>query len=134
MPIEIRGIPADARLRAYVTRRMNAVLRRLALSPWRAEVLFSDENGPKGGIDTRCALTVRVPYRPAVRVEHMGETPRLAFDGGFATLDRQLERYVERDRERRRYPKKYFVAKRLLQPAPGAAERARSSRRRTQGG
>jgi hypothetical protein len=47
-------------------------------------------------------------------VEHVAETPRLAFDGGFAVLERQLARFRERERERRRRPKKYYVAKRLL--------------------
>jgi hypothetical protein len=47
-------------------------------------------------------------------VEHTAQTGRLAFDGAFAVLERQLERYRERDRDERRHPKKYFVAKRLL--------------------
>jgi len=37
------------------------------------------------------------------------------FDASFKSLERQLERYRERDRDSRRHPKKYYVAKRLLQ-------------------
>ncbi|MBI2467558.1 MAG: HPF/RaiA family ribosome-associated protein, partial [Candidatus Rokubacteria bacterium] len=108
-------------LRTHVTRQLGAALARLSVKPVAAQVRFRDENGPKGGIDIRCALTVRLPYRPAVRVEDMGDTHRLAFDQAFAILERQLERYAERGRESRRRPKKYFVAKRLFggeAPAP----------------
>jgi hypothetical protein len=65
-----------------------------------------------------------------VRIEHSATTARLAFDGAHATLVRQLERYRERQRESRRRPKKYFVARRLLVgEAPAAAPaRRRGSR------
>jgi len=108
-----------------------------ALTPWTGmtglrvgvQALFHDENGPKGGIDIRCALTVRLPYRPSVRAEHLGENERQAFDEAFAVLDRQLARYAERFRDSRRRPKKYYAAKRLLgssretavKPAPRAS-------------
>jgi ribosome-associated translation inhibitor RaiA len=66
----------------------------------------------------RCALTVRLPFRPSIRVERTAETPRLAFDAAFAVLERQLERYRERDRDNKRHPKKYFAARRELAGAP----------------
>lgn len=90
-----------------------------------AQVAFFDDDGPKGGRAVRCGLTVRVPYRPAVRVEHTAETPRLAFDASFKSLERQLERYREMDRDRRRYPKKYFAAKRLLESETPVRENTR---------
>ena len=71
---------------------------------------FFDDNGPKGGRAMRCALTVRLPFRPSIRVERSAVTPRLAFDAAFAVLERQLERYRERDRDNKRHPKKYFAA------------------------
>jgi ribosome-associated translation inhibitor RaiA len=91
------------------------VLKPVQVKPLGAEVRFFDDNGPKGGRAIRCAVTVRLPYRPAVRVEEMAETARLAFDGAFATLERQLERYRERNRDSRRRPKKYYAARRLSQ-------------------
>ncbi len=125
MVISIRGVAGRDPVRRHVTKRLAAALARLQVKPVGAQALFRDENGPKGGIDVRCTLTVRLPYRPVVRVEHMGDTPRLAFDAAFGILERQLERYVERDRESRRYPKKYFVARRVLgggSRPPGASE------------
>lgn len=127
--IEVRGIPADRALYGRAVKQMHAALRPLAVTPVAAQVNFFDENGPKGGLAIRCAFTIRLPYRRAVRVEHVAATPRLAFDGGFAKLERQLEEYRERHRESQRYPKKYFVAKRLLEPwPPSRGARAAGSR------
>ena len=128
MAIEIRGLKKDTALTARVSARVTAALGSLRVAPVRAKVTFFDDNGPKGGLAMRCALDVRVPYRPGIRIEHVATTSRLAFDGAYATLERQLERYRERDRDIKRRPKKYFVAKRLLTgglEVPGRSSRAR---------
>ena len=122
--IEISGI-RDSALRALISKRVGAALKPLQVQPVAAQVTFFDDNGPKGGRAVRCALTVRVPYRPTVRVEHTADTPRLAFDASFKSLERQLERYRELDRDSRRYPKKYYVAKRLLEGEATPGEEAR---------
>jgi ribosome-associated translation inhibitor RaiA len=109
--IRISGIERDAALRARTAKLMTATLATLSVSPVRSQVTFVDDNGPKGGPAMRCALTVRLPYRPSIRVERSAETPRLAFDAAFAVLERQLERYRERDRDNKRHPKKYFAAR-----------------------
>jgi hypothetical protein len=114
MAIDIRGIDGNRLLQAHVRRQMSRALAPLRVTPVGAAVVFLDENGPKGGIDIRCTLTVRVPFQPSVRVEHMGPTHRRAFDQAFAALERRLDRDTERARQSRRRPKKYFVAKRLL--------------------
>jgi ribosome-associated translation inhibitor RaiA len=121
MTIEIRGIRRDPALRARVEKQILAALEQLQLKPVAAQATFFDDNGPKGGLAIRCALTARLPYRPALRVERTAATQRTAFDGAFAAFERRLERYRERDRDSRRHPKKYFVAKRLLEgeAAPG---------------
>jgi ribosome-associated translation inhibitor RaiA len=130
MAIEIRGMPVDRALHAHVITRVTAALQRTAMTRVPTVVTFFDENGPKGGPAIRCALTVRVPYRPHLRAEDTAETSRVAFDGGLAKLERELERYRDRDRESTRRPKKYFTAKRLLSAPPEAAgAEARPSRR-----
>lgn len=93
---------------------MKQALKLLSVKPVSARVAFIDDNGPKGGRALRCAITVQLPYRSAIRVEHSSTTPRRALDGAVARLERRLERYREIQRERRRYPKKYYAAKRLL--------------------
>jgi len=98
------------------------------VAPISARVTFFDDNGPRGGLGMRCAISVRVPYRPLIRVDHVAITRRLAFDGAFASLERQLERYRQRNRDIKRRPKKYFAAKRLL--TAGLEEPATSGRAR----
>ncbi|HEY7248927.1 MAG TPA: HPF/RaiA family ribosome-associated protein [Methylomirabilota bacterium] len=120
----ISGIDDDQALRARVAKLMAGMLAKLTVRPLRSEAVFVDDNGPKGGRALRCALTVRVPHRPNIRVERSDATPRLAFDAAFAILERQLEQYRERDRENKRHPKKYFAAARAV-----STERSRSPRR-----
>jgi len=127
MVIDIQGVERDRMLRARAAKVVGAALEPIRLGPIKATVTFFDDNGPKGGRGMRCAMTVRVPHRPTIRVEQVAETSRLAFDGAFSALERQLERYRERERDIKRRPKKYFVAKRLL---TGGLERPGSSSRR----
>jgi len=130
MAIEIQGVERDTALRARAAKVVGAALELIKLTPIRAKVTFFDDNGPKGGRGMRCAMDVRMPRRAAIRVEQVAETSRLAFDGAFAALERQLERYRERDRDIKRRPKKYFVAKRLLAGGLQAPARSRRVRRR----
>ena len=130
MAIEIQGVERDTALRARAAKVVGAALGLIKLAPIRAKVTFFDDNGPKGGRGMRCAVDVRLPYRPPIRVEQVAETTRLAFDGAFAALERQLERYRQRDRDIKRRPKKYFVAKRLLTGGLQTPARSRRVRRR----
>jgi ribosome-associated translation inhibitor RaiA len=130
MVIDILGVEKDTALRARAAKVVGAALKLIKLAPIRAKVTFFDDNGPKGGRGMRCAVDVRLPYRPPIRVEQVAETSRLAFDGAFDALERQLERYRERDRDNKRRPKKYFVAKRLLTGGLQAPARSKRVRRR----
>jgi len=130
MVIDIHGVEKDTALRARAAKVVGAALEHIKLAPIRAKVTFFDDNGPKGGLGMRCAMDVRLPYRPAIRVEQAAETTRLAFDGAFAALERKLERYRERDRDIKRRPKKYFVAKRLLAGGLQTPTKSRRLRRR----
>jgi ribosome-associated translation inhibitor RaiA len=114
MPIEISGIAIDRALRARVTSQLTHALRTVHQGPVVSSVTFFDDNGPKGGRDIRCTCTVRVPRRRAIHVEHVGETPRVAFDIAMEALARRLQELSERGRTLRRRPKKYFVAKQLM--------------------
>jgi ribosome-associated translation inhibitor RaiA len=124
--VEISGIEKERALHSHISKRMRGVLEPIKVEPVSAKVAFFDDNGPKGG-GIRCTLTVRLPRQPTVRREHTAETPRLAFDGAFALLERQLERNRERERESRRHPKKYFAARQAL-----AGEAALPPKRRRQ--
>ena len=130
MVIDIQGAERDRALRARAVKVVGAALELIKLTPIRAKVTFFDDNGPKGGRGMRCAVNVRLPYRPPIRVDQVAETSRLAFDGAFSALERQLERYRQRDRDIKRRPKKYFVAKGLLTGGLKEPTRSRRARRR----
>ena len=124
--IKITGLERDP-LRDRAARLMTEALAKLTVGPVKGQASFFDDNGPKGGRAMRCALTVRVPFRPSIRVERIAVTPRLAFEAAFTVLERQIERYRERDRDSKRHPKKYFAARRALAgetaPPPKRARR-----------
>lgn len=118
MDIRIENDTQRPTPRQHVLTRMTRALRRIQVRPVTAHVAFADLNGPKGGLDVRCALRVTVQGQPPVVAEGVAVGLRLAFDQGHARLVRRLERAFARWQESRRRPKKYFVAKRLLSGAP----------------
>lgn len=92
-----RAIP-----RHYLVSRLTETLARIQVQPVTAHVSFADLNGPKGGVDIRCAVRVDLPGQPPVLAEAFATTPRLAFDESYARLVRRLERGVARWEESRR--------------------------------
>lgn len=114
MQIRLDGHVGRAIPREHVVIRLTQVLSRSPFVPATAWVTFSDVNGPKGGADIRCAVLVRFPHLPVIRVESVASAPRFAFDQSYDRIVRQLERRRERWLDGRRRPKKYYLAKRLL--------------------
>ena len=114
MTIRIENATQHRIPRQHVMTRMTQALNRVRVQPATARVSFSDVNGPKGGVDVRCALLVGLPGQPWICAERVATTPRLAFDESYARAVRQLEGGYTRWQESRRRPKKYYVAKRLL--------------------
>jgi ribosome-associated translation inhibitor RaiA len=115
MTITIEGLNHDSALRQLILRKLNALGRRVRPAPVSARIAFTDENGPKGGNDTRCAVTVDLPRRPALHVEDLADSHRLAFDAAFSGVERLVQRERDAILGQRRRPKKYYVAKRLLE-------------------
>jgi ribosome-associated translation inhibitor RaiA len=117
MILEIEGLDASSPLRGVIQRKLGAAFAKKKLQPIAVRIDFTDENGTKGGVGIRCGVTIELPRRrKAVHVEDQAENPRLAFDTAFEALERQFERERGRTLTERRRPKKYYVAKRLLNP------------------
>jgi len=110
MTLVMEGIALDDPLRPFIEERVRAVTSRGRLRPTSARVGFTDENGPKGGVGIRCALTVEIPRRATTHANGLGETPRLAFDTAYTALEQELTRDRQRRRDVARRPKKYFTA------------------------
>lgn len=131
MSIVIEGLRDDRALRTLIQGKVTTSLARLQVKATTVRVQFSDENGAKGGVDTRCSLTIDVARSPELHADTVAPDARLAFDEAFAALERQIERSEERGRVVRRHPKKYYLAKRLLEPeATSEAPASTTPRRR----
>jgi ribosome-associated translation inhibitor RaiA len=132
MSLVMEGLALDDPLRAVIAERVTTTMERGRLHPTQVRIAFTDDNGPKGGVATRCALTVELPRRPAAHASAVAENRRLALDRALAALDRALVRERQRRRELARRPKKYFVADQGLRPdgeagLPPARRRRRSA-------
>jgi hypothetical protein len=92
MEIEIVGIPRSTAARLRLPRRV-----RTALTPARGAVgdcriAFRDENGPKGGVDTRCTIDVRLSRRAPIHVTGRGTSSALALREALERLQRACGR------------------------------------------
>lgn len=110
--IEARGLRLAAALRGDATRRLARAVAALDIGVMRTRLVFSDENGPKGGRACRCALTLALSKRQPIHVEHTAPTSPLAFDGALGRLEHRLARVRGVARDSKRRPKKYYLARR----------------------
>lgn len=130
MTLVLDGIALDDPLRKYIEDKLTALARR-GRPPTLVRVAFTDENGPKGGLDTTCAITVELPRRPAVHASVVAAAPRPAFEGALEALEREIGREREKRRDQARRPRKYYVAHQGLRPDGEAALPPPRRRRRT---
>jgi hypothetical protein len=88
--------PSAALLRDWAERRIRFVMRRLAWSVPRARVQLSDVNGPRGGVDKRCHVSLAVPGRGDVQVTALAGDWRSALDQALARAARVMQRSANR--------------------------------------
>src|SRR5213078_1851600 len=105
MAIVVEGL-GDTALRRLIRKKLDALRDHLRQPPTAVRVGFTDENGPKGGPSIRCALTIDMARRRALQE-------------------------IDRTRDRRRRPKKYFLARRLLESEAGPPVEPRGGERLT---
>src|SRR5690349_3646597 len=100
MNLEIRGVTyeLDAELEAYIERRLRFAFGRFARRIGRVVVRLSDVNGPRGGIDKRCRLSVALIPRGVLRIEGTGADPFAL----VAHVAKRARRAVQRALGRRR--------------------------------
>jgi putative sigma-54 modulation protein len=111
--IEFGGLAIAPALRARIVQRVRRLLVGVQTSPVHVHVTFSDVNGPKGGLDVRCAIDVTIPQTPPLHVEEAAERDVTAFDRSAAMISRRIAEHLERRQESGRRPKKYYAARRL---------------------
>lgn len=111
--IEIAGLAIAPSFRARIVQQMQHALVGVQTSPVHVRVSFADVNGPKGGLDVRCAIEVTIPRTAPLHAEETAASDVNAFDLSEAAISRQIARELERRQENGRHPKKYYAARRL---------------------
>jgi len=104
--------PQAIDLRALTERRVRFVLRRLGWMVSRAEVQMSDVNGPRGGIDKRCQVELRIDGAGSVVVASVANTWRTALDNALARAARFLMRQWRRGSDYRRLRQRFISSER----------------------
>ena len=85
-----------AALRAYATRRLTFAVKRFAHRVRRVTVRLTDENGPRRGLDARCAITADFADRGPLFVEATAAWPFAAVTDAAARLSEALRRDADR--------------------------------------
>jgi putative sigma-54 modulation protein len=101
MNFSIRGrhIELTAALLAHVERRLRFTLSRFGQKIRQVAVQLWDLNGPPGGLDRRCRVTVTLSPSGKVMVEARDADLHVAIDRAADRLERSVTRALERRRE-----------------------------------
>jgi len=70
--VEVHGLPTTRSARMRADPRVAAALAALPPRVTSARVVFSDDNGAKGGLDMRCAITVNLSGRRRLQCGERG--------------------------------------------------------------
>lgn len=86
-------------LREHVARRLAYALNHGIDSVSRVVVRLSDVNGPRGGVDKRCGIEIRLKGASAVAIEDTEADLYVAIDRASERAGRTLDRRLARQRE-----------------------------------
>jgi len=93
--IEIVGLAIAPPFRARIVRQIRHALVGVQTSPVHVRVSFADVNGPKGGLDVRCAIHVKIPRTAPLHAEETATSDITAFDLSEAAISRQIARQLD---------------------------------------
>ena len=99
VPISIRtaaGRDLDADMRAYIRRRLTAVLGKHARALSRVTVRVRDVNGPRGGVDQMCRIKVVLKGLPSVVYTAQASSLQQAIQRAIDGTERAVRRTVRR--------------------------------------
>lgn len=104
MDIQVRfsGLEGSRALREHAIGRVHVHLGRFRRQLGRVTVCIEDVNGPKGGVDKRCAVTVRGNRFGSATVEERGSDAYAIVGPALERAARSVSRSMERARRRTR--------------------------------
>ena len=100
--IQARDFSLTDALVDHVQKRLGFMLARAGTRIRRVGVRLSDLNGPRGGVDKRCLVEVRLDGMPAVVVEDVQADMYTAIDRAAGRAGRTVMRRLALDSSRRR--------------------------------
>jgi putative sigma-54 modulation protein len=103
MKVLMRGVHLSLSdgLKTYVQEHLVGHIEKLCDDQEASEIDISlvDTNGPKGGMDKECRVTVRLPGLSAIHVTEAAETLHQAIDASRDRMENTLKRTLERRRD-----------------------------------
>ncbi len=96
--VSVRGLARSCALRQHALRRIHVQLSRFGPEIRAVTARIGDVNGPKGGRDKRCSVTIRGRRFGAVTVDDMSGDVRTALDRALERAGRAVGRHLERQR------------------------------------
>ena len=100
--IRFRGFESQSSLRDHATRRAHAHLSRFGEEVTTVLVRLTDVNGPKGGPDKRCQVTVRGPRFGSATLTDLNADAYAAVESAIERLGHTVGRELARARSDRR--------------------------------
>lgn len=103
MQIQIvaRNLELSDSQREIVERRLGFALGRFGARIRRVEVILTDANGPRGGVDTICQIVVRIAPRGKVRAAFTDAGVEVAVSRAAERITRRVATELERRRTSR---------------------------------
>ena len=100
--IQARGFPLTDALRNHTHTRLGFTLSHAADRIRRVGIRLSDLNGPRGGVDKRCLIEVRLDGLPTVVIEDIQPDMYAAIDRAVGRAARTVMRRLEHGTSKRR--------------------------------
>jgi ribosomal subunit interface protein len=101
--IHSHGFSITHAIREHVDKRIRFALSRISHRLRRVDVRLSDLNGPRGGVDKRCLIEVRINRHPPVIVTDVQSDLYTCVDRASARAQRTVMRRLALD-NRRHHP------------------------------
>jgi putative sigma-54 modulation protein len=101
MQIEVRfrGIESSEPLREHAVHRAHAHLSRFGPELGKVIVRLDDVNGPRGGFDKRCRVTVQGPRLGSATLDELSDNVHAALDLALDRMARVIGRSLAKTRE-----------------------------------
>ena len=96
--LRVLGVELDPDQRSHLKRRLATKLGKCAPSIERVSIRVGDVNGPRGGVDQVCRISVALIRLPPVVVEARDASLEAAIDDAITRTERAVRRSVQRRR------------------------------------